>query len=430
MGLKTALLVGVVGVAVVAGGIYMYAHQKGGGVSMSPIVARQSTPLGITFQKVKVGTVTSIPGSSSDQQEQVTAYADGDGKTLYTFDKDTTPGKSACTTDECVKGWPAAKAPADAQPIGEWTVITRDDGSKQWAVKGKPLYSFVKDATIGDGKGDNVAQLWHMALLKPADGMVLPYGISVAEVNEANGQTLVGSNKMPLYAYDGDISSGKCGDKACPSDWKPLLAGQLANAMGDFTVVDRADGIQQWAYKGHPLFSYSGDLDLGDANGMGADKHFQIAQIESYYLPSEIKILPNERKGGLWIDAATGKTLYARDRVRFDGTGGHAARGADRGVPMLGVTIGTSGCDAECAKDWHPVIAGADAKPSGYWMLMKRDDGTQQWAYQGYALYSFSGDKKPGDMIGQDSYTLAVSDGDKVVDARHGMGLYWRVSSP
>ena len=428
MGLKTALGIGVAAVVIVAGGAYMLKHQQMGTAS-APIVARLSTPPGVTFQKVKVGKVTMIPGSSSDQQEQVIVYANGDGKTLYTFDKDTTPGKSACTDDECVKAWPAMAAPADAQPFGEWSVITRDDGSKQWAFKGKPLYSFIQDKLIGDNKGDAMAQVWHMALLKPAAAMTLPYGIDVAEVNEANGQTLVDKNGMPLYAYDGDVTDGKCGQTACGADWKPLLAGQLANAMGDFTIVSRADGIQQWAYKGHPLFTYAGDMDLGDANGATVDKHFQIAGIERYYIPNEVKIIPNERKGGLLADNS-GKTLYARDRVRFDGTGGHAARGADRGIPMLGLTIGTSGCDADCTKDWHPLIAGADAKPSGYWMLMKRDDGAMQWAYQGYALYTYSGDHKPGDMIGQDTYSLKVTDGTQIADARHGMGLYWRVTSP
>jgi predicted lipoprotein with Yx(FWY)xxD motif len=234
---------------------------------------------------------------------------------------------------------------------------------------------------------------------------------------------------MPLYAYNGDITNGKCGDAACPKDWTPLLAGQLANTMGDFSIVNRTDGIQQWAYKGHPLFTYSGDLDLGDANGINADPRFKIAEIEHYYMPPGVKIIPNERRGGLLADNA-GMTLYARDRIRFDGTGGHAARGADRGVPMLGMTIGTSGCDADCSKEWRPLIAAADAKPSGYWTLMKREEGQMQWAYQGYALYTYAGDKKPGDMIGQDTYNLKVSDGAQLADARHGMGLYWRVSSP
>src|SRR5215469_4195615 len=139
MGLKTALGIGVA-VIVVAGGAYVLSQKQGGSAS-APIEARLSTPPGVTFQKVKVGKVTMIPGSSSDHQAEVTVYATGDGKTLYTFDKDTTPGKSACTDEQCVKAWPAMASPADAKPTGEWSVITRDDGSKQWAFKGKPLYS-------------------------------------------------------------------------------------------------------------------------------------------------------------------------------------------------------------------------------------------------------------------------------------------------
>jgi len=55
--------------------------------------------------------------------------ADPDGMTLYTFDKDST-GKSNCN-GECAEYWPPVKAGADAKPVGDLTVITRDDGSKQ-----------------------------------------------------------------------------------------------------------------------------------------------------------------------------------------------------------------------------------------------------------------------------------------------------------
>jgi predicted lipoprotein with Yx(FWY)xxD motif len=166
MGLKTALGIGVAAVVVVAGGAYMLKHQQMGTAS-APIVARLSTPPGVTFQKVKIGKVTMIPGSSSDQQEQVIVYANSDGKTLYTFDKDTTPGKSACTDDQCVKAWPAMVAPADAQGFGDWSVIARDDGSKQWAFKGKPLYTFVKDTAAADFNGNDQPKdkpVWHCAL--------------------------------------------------------------------------------------------------------------------------------------------------------------------------------------------------------------------------------------------------------------------------
>jgi predicted lipoprotein with Yx(FWY)xxD motif len=80
--------------------------------------------------------------------------------TLYTFDKDSA-GKSACV-DACAKAWPPAMAAADAKPMGDLTVITRDDGSKQWAFKGKPLYLFAKDTKPGDKTGDNFKEIWHV----------------------------------------------------------------------------------------------------------------------------------------------------------------------------------------------------------------------------------------------------------------------------
>jgi predicted lipoprotein with Yx(FWY)xxD motif len=85
---------------------------------------------------------------------------DANGMTLYTFDKDSA-GKSACT-GPCVTLWPPAMAAADAKPEGDLTVITRDDGAKQWAWKGKPVYMYSKDATPGDVTGDNFKDVWHV----------------------------------------------------------------------------------------------------------------------------------------------------------------------------------------------------------------------------------------------------------------------------
>jgi predicted lipoprotein with Yx(FWY)xxD motif len=88
--------------------------------------------------------------------------ADAKGMTLYTFDKDA-DGKSNCA-GRCLMNWPALVAEANAANMGDWTVVTRDDGSKQWAYKGKPLYTFVKDMKPGDTTGDNVGMVWHVAL--------------------------------------------------------------------------------------------------------------------------------------------------------------------------------------------------------------------------------------------------------------------------
>ncbi len=89
-------------------------------------------------------------------------FTDAKGMTLYTFDRDTTPGKSSCNGG-CLAAWPALTASADAKDMGAWTVITRDDGTKQWAHKGKPLYTYAKDTKAGDNTGDKVGNVWHTA---------------------------------------------------------------------------------------------------------------------------------------------------------------------------------------------------------------------------------------------------------------------------
>ena len=58
----------------------------------------------------------------------------------------------------------AGPAAADAKASGDWTIVTRDDGSKMWALKGKPLYTFAKDTKPGDTTGDGFLNgAWHIA---------------------------------------------------------------------------------------------------------------------------------------------------------------------------------------------------------------------------------------------------------------------------
>ena len=86
---------------------------------------------------------------------------DSKGMTLYTFDRDTA-GKSNCN-GQCAQNWPPLMASADAKASGDWTVVTRDDGSRMWAYKGKPLYTWVRDSKAGDTTGDGVNNVWRVA---------------------------------------------------------------------------------------------------------------------------------------------------------------------------------------------------------------------------------------------------------------------------
>ena len=84
------------------------------------------------------------------------------GMTLYTFDKDS-GGKSACN-GPCASNWPPLMASADAKPADGYTVITREGGGKQWAYKGKPLYTWKNDKKPGDITGDGFLNgAWHIA---------------------------------------------------------------------------------------------------------------------------------------------------------------------------------------------------------------------------------------------------------------------------
>ena len=48
--------------------------------------------------------------------------------------------------------------------MGDYSTITRDDGSKQWAYKGRPLYTWKKDKKPGDITGDGFLNgAWHIA---------------------------------------------------------------------------------------------------------------------------------------------------------------------------------------------------------------------------------------------------------------------------
>lgn len=88
-------------------------------------------------------------------------WVDSAGMTLYTYDKDSA-NKSDCY-DKCATNWPPLKAGADAKAEGDWTVVDRTDGTKMWAWKGQPLYTFIGDKKAGDQTGEGKGGVWHVA---------------------------------------------------------------------------------------------------------------------------------------------------------------------------------------------------------------------------------------------------------------------------
>jgi len=119
---------------------------------------RRMISLSAAFVALSIGASFAQPMASDTSMGKV--YTDEKGMTLYTFDKDET-NKSNCY-DECAKNWPPYLAAADAKAEGEWTLVDRTDGTKQWAYEGKPVYLWVKDTKPGDVTGDMVGEVWHV----------------------------------------------------------------------------------------------------------------------------------------------------------------------------------------------------------------------------------------------------------------------------
>jgi predicted lipoprotein with Yx(FWY)xxD motif len=89
--------------------------------------------------------------------------AGSNGMTLYTFDRDVTgSGKSVCN-GPCATNWPPLLVKERESAGSDYSVVTRDDGTHQWAYKGKPLYFWAKDQKPGDKTGDGFNNIWHVA---------------------------------------------------------------------------------------------------------------------------------------------------------------------------------------------------------------------------------------------------------------------------
>jgi predicted lipoprotein with Yx(FWY)xxD motif len=88
------------------------------------------------------------------------------GMTLYYYERDTT-GKTSNCNSKCIESWIPLAATADARAVGDFTVINRDDGSKMWAYRYRPLYTSPADKAPGDTNGNATTLQWRVA--QPAE---------------------------------------------------------------------------------------------------------------------------------------------------------------------------------------------------------------------------------------------------------------------
>ncbi|HEY4368929.1 MAG TPA: hypothetical protein VGN07_16965 [Steroidobacteraceae bacterium] len=424
------------------------------GATASAAALTDTTPQGITLIEV----VRELPIS----QPQVLWIRPGDsqGRTLLTYDQDAA-GVSKCTAECAMEFLPLAVAKG-AKAFGDWSVVKRADGARQWAYQSHPLYTWTKEQVPGE-VATNVALTetansklaenpviagsllpaarWQVARFTPAASMSLPDDIDVRQVSSVQAVVLTNSSGHTLYAFDGDAKHDNqaCVTSACEVHWLPVAAPALAAGVGDFSVVTRNDGSKQWAYKKRPLYASSNDELPGDARGAGVDRKWSVAAVSNNFQPMKVGITTLDGYGD--VLSLNGMTLYGG--YAFEKRwGGRNLRDTFTNAYYKGKKLGGAACATDqCLNTWHPFLAPANAQANGFWEPIKRADGTTQWAYKGYALYTYAGDKAPGQHNGQATYDFAKVEGvgfdfqrvsylQEISKASGGVGVYWNIAKP
>ena len=115
----------------------------------------------IATGETSLGTVLTARGTTNAGQGDAALRLDYEGRTLYVFANDTA-NASNCAGG-CATNWPPLHADSAAVSAGDYSVLTRDDGTTQWAYKTQPLYFYIGDNAPGDTTGDGVNGVWSAA---------------------------------------------------------------------------------------------------------------------------------------------------------------------------------------------------------------------------------------------------------------------------
>ncbi len=338
-------------------------------------------------------------------------FATASGKALYVFGVEGRK-KTACAT-ACSQGFSPFLVPTGAPATGEWTLIRHGTGHSQWAYQGLPVFTYDgEDPDPGRSGQKRTAEEmsnpaseaysprkgWRRAVFQPEKTIPVPAGIALKNVLPANGYVFLDRSRGTLLYVA----------KSPPKNavlWNPMYAPELAHPVGDFSIVKRADGLRQWAYRGEPLYSFQGDYVFDDLNGTLAGESMEPAMAFRHFMPRDARIEVLAHRGPL-LSTSNGMTLYAQraGRARLD-----SDKRGKYSVPVASAeALGTQGCQDECLKTWTPFLAHAEDQPSGLWTIYARPDGSRQWAYRGSALYTFSGDRQPGDIAGNNQLVLVL----------------------
>ena len=308
----------------------------------------------------------------------------------------------------CVQDWPPVPAAADAKPVGGWSIITRGDKTKQWAYRGQAVYTSVLDKDLGDVLGSSKSgggRHTGRGPIGPAPNLPPGFGMQ----STVSGGLLT-SDGVSVYTWDKDPNGkSSCAD-ACLKQWKPILAPLLSEAHGEFSVLERSPGVKQWAYRNKPVYTYAEDSKEQGATFDGADVPgwHNVYTYRAPPPPKEFKI--QDMSSGVVLADHRGMTVYTYGCA--EDTEDQLSCDTPNGPQEYRLAICGGGDPVRCLANFPYISAAKGAKSeSRLWTVMQIDPMTGRlaaegqkgsmsvWAFRGRPVYTFSGDKEPGDMF-------------------------------
>lgn len=353
-------------------------------------------------------------GNAGDRRKSGVATCDG---TIY---KETSgymspypPGFLLPDLDQrksCEQLWPPVLAPADAKPVGKWTIVKRTNGQSQWAYDDYPVYTSDRDRKAGDVLGGtNAISGGAAGIVRQPIGPPPDAPPELAVVPFRTGHMLTNHKGFSVYTSDADEpGKSNCKD-ACLSDWNPVLAPQTAKPKGDWSVVERSPGIKQWAYRSKPLYTYIHEKRTRSVTGSDVPGWRNAFTQRALAPPADFTV-QDSRIGQVLADA-NGKTIYlyaCNDDALDQQTCDHPDSPQAYRLAICG------NFDPKVCQQTFPYVKaapGAKAE-SKLWSVMTIDPNTgrraeagqagamQVWAYRERPVYTFGDDRKPGDANG------------------------------
>lgn len=233
-----------------------------------------SSLLVLAFTTVFVTDIQQPAGVTAGRGDSGNLLTGPTGTPLYT---DAGQGYLDDCAKECLVAWPPLLAKADDTPVGGWAPKKRADGIVQWTYKGALVYLYAADQNAHRATGDGVGGRWRaLQYSGPTPEVPVPAAVQIAKAGAKFRLTDYRGYTVYTFARDGRLPACRA---ECLDVWPPVPAPALATPIGEWTPVDRPDGIRQWAYRGHLVYSFSDDQEPGENRGDGAGGAWKVIEV-------------------------------------------------------------------------------------------------------------------------------------------------------